>query len=265
MHSSARYQTTLAGVEAVSIISDRTFPRHSHDEFGFGYIVHGGQDSWSGRGLVEAHAGDTITVNPAEIHDGIGRSGEPRQWRMLYLSSAAISELSEVPGSRAQFSRPVCRSKRALSLAIDAIKALTLDQPDRDQAEQLVMLALAAHLDTDPKSAVSRAPHRSREVQVALDMIFQNWEASLSLADLAKAAGTSKFQILRRFSREMGATPHAYLTQHRVKRAKDMIVAGSSLADTAFACGFADQSHMTRTFSRQLGLTPGSYAQRARS
>ncbi|PIE37763.1 MAG: AraC family transcriptional regulator [Gammaproteobacteria bacterium] len=260
MHRSVRHQTVLSGTDAISIKSDRTFPRHTHDEFGFGYIVSGGQASWSGRGLVEAQVGNTITVNPAEVHDGIGRRDEPRHWRMVFLSPAATAEFSGLPVESAQFARPVNTSKRALKLTIDAFAALTLDQSDRDHAEQLVMLALAAHLQSDEGCHARQAMHRSHEVQTVLDMIRQGWGAPLSLVDFANATGTSRFQILRRFSREMGATPHAYLTQHRVKRAKDMIMEGCSLADTALACGFSDQSHMTRTFSRQLGLTPGCFA-----
>ena len=260
MHKSARYQTILPGIDAISIRSDRTFPRHSHDEFGFGYIVAGGQDSWSGRGQVDACAGDTITVNPAELHDGIGRHGQPRHWRMLYLSPAALADFTDIPVENAEFSRPVNSSKEALRLAVDAIKAVTLDQPDREHAEQLVMLALAAQLRPTERDDISQISKRSNEVQTVLEMIWQNWEASWSLADFAKATNTSKYQILRRFSGELGATPHAYLTQHRVKRAKELITAGSSLADTAIACGFADQSHLTRTFSRQFGLTPGCFA-----
>ena len=94
-------------------------------------------------------------------------------------------------------------------------------------------------------------------------MIYQAWDTPLTLADFAQATGASRFQVLRRFSQEMGATPHAYLMQHRVKRAKEMILAGPSLADTAVACGFADQSHLTRVFSRQTGLTPGAFVRPA--
>lgn len=263
MHKSARHRTIFPGIDAISIKSDRTFPRHSHDEFGFGYVVDGGQESWSGRGLVEASAGDTITVNPAELHDGTGHEGHPRHWRMLYLSPTALAEFSDVPIENAEFSRPVNRSRRALRLAVDAIKAVSLDQPDREHAEQLVVLALAAQLEPRCSGRLSQTSNRSKEVQTVLDMIYQDWAAPLSLTDFARATGTSKFQILRRFSHEVGAPPHAYLTQHRVKRAKDMIMAGSSLADTAIACGFSDQSHLTRTFSRQIGLTPGCFSRPA--
>jgi AraC-like DNA-binding protein len=35
--------------------------------------------------------------------------------------------------------------------------------------------------------------------------------------------------------------------------------AGHSLADAAFACGFADQSHMTCQFKRAYGLSPSRW------
>ena len=262
MHKAVRHPTILPGIDAISIKSDRTFPRHSHDEFGFGYIAMGGQDSWSGRGLVEARAGNTITVNPGELHDGIGRQGQPRHWRMLYFSPAALAVFTEVPVRSAEFALPVNTSKQALRLAIHAIAAVIKDMPDRDHAEQLVMLALAEQLKPIHSSNTVANSVRSIEVQTVLDMICQNWEAPLSLDDFSIATGLSKFQILRRFSHELGATPHAYLTQHRVKRAKEMIMVGSSLAETAVTCGFSDQSHLTRTFSRQFGLTPSRFAKR---
>jgi len=263
MHKSVRHHTTLKGVDAISIRSDRTFPRHTHGEFGFGYLLEGGQDSWSGRGLVEANAGETITVNPAELHDGIGRHGQPRHWRMLYLSSGAVELLTDTPVEYAEFSLPVNQSKQATRLVIDAIIAATFDNPEPELVEQLVMLALDALLGPPVKSCQPSTLRRSSDVQSVLDMIQQNWSAPLSLADFSHETGASRFQILRRFSKELGATPHAYLTQHRVKRAKAMILAGSSLADTAYACGFSDQSHLTRAFSRQIGVTPGCFSRAA--
>ncbi|MBL3706107.1 helix-turn-helix domain-containing protein [Sulfitobacter sp. BDSS02] len=260
MHKSVRHKTILAGVEAISISSDRTFPRHSHDEFGFGYIVDGAQDSWSGRGLVEAEAGDTITVNPGELHDGVGRKGYPRHWRMMFLSPTAIQGYCDKPVRSAEFSRPVLRSRQALKQSAEAFTALTQDQPDANHAEQLLMLALHTQLDSNPLTG--RDTRRTPEVRTVLDMIFQGWDSSLSLADFAVATNSSRYQILRRFSYEVGTTPHAYLTQHRIKRAKEMIVAGSPLAETALACGFSDQSHLTRAFSRQLGLTPGCFVRK---
>ena len=149
MHKSVRHKSILPGIDAISIKSDRTFPRHSHDEFGLGYIVEGAQDSWSGRGLVEAVAGDTITVNPSELHDGIGLSGNPRHWRMLFLSPAAVEDFCDEPQGRTRFCLPVNRSQSALKLAVKAFAAVALDRSNVDHAEQLVMLALGAQFEPE--------------------------------------------------------------------------------------------------------------------
>jgi len=38
-----------------------------------------------------------------------------------------------------------------------------------------------------------------------------------------------------------------------------MLCGGSSVADVAYSCGFADQSHLTRTFKKTVGVPPGRY------
>jgi AraC family transcriptional regulator len=49
----------------------------------------------------------------------------------------------------------------------------------------------------------------------------------------------------------MGAAPHNWLLTHRIEVAKDKLRDGRlSLSDVALACGFADQSHLTRVFTR---------------
>lgn len=69
-HSIQLLTSFVAGVEAVNSESDFAFGRHTHDQFGIGLMDSGGQKSLSGRGNVESIAGDIITVNPGEVHDG---------------------------------------------------------------------------------------------------------------------------------------------------------------------------------------------------
>ena len=54
-------------------------------------------------------------------------------------------------------------------------------------------------------------------------------------------------------------TPHAYLTQVRVRRAQRLIASGETLIQSAIGADFFDQSHLTRHFKRILGITTGSY------
>jgi AraC-like DNA-binding protein len=48
--------------------------------------------------------------------------------------------------------------------------------------------------------------------------------------------------------------------QRRIALARRLIAARMPLAEAAFAAGFADQSHMTRTFVRKYGVSPRLYA-----
>jgi AraC family transcriptional regulator len=55
-------------------------------------------------------------------------------------------------------------------------------------------------------------------------------------------------------------SPHAWLMHHRIEKAKGLLMSSARvLADVALDCGFADQSHLTRTFQRVVGMTPGAW------
>jgi AraC-like DNA-binding protein len=69
---------------------------------------------------------------------------------------------------------------------------------------------------------------------------------------------------LRRFEKAYGVPPHAWLLLQRGERARSLIREGSTLAQAATSCGFADQSHMTRLFVRQFGFTPGAWQRACR-
>lgn len=83
---------------------------------------------------------------------------------------------------------------------------------------------------------------------------------ALKCEDLAQLCQMSRFQFSRAFKAATGATPHAYILERRLERARDLLERDrESLADIAYACGFSSQSHMTDMFRRKLGVTPRRY------
>jgi AraC-like DNA-binding protein len=61
-----------------------------------------------------------------------------------------------------------------------------------------------------------------------------------------------------------GMTLHGFVTQLRLRRAKDLLEGGVTPAEAAVAVGFFDQSHFTHTFRTHFGLTPKRFAQACR-
>ena len=94
--------------------------------------------------------------------------------------------------------------------------------------------------------------------RLAKDVIEMSLIGGIGLAELAAFCGLRTSQFAHAFRRTTGVAPYQWLMRARIARAKKLLVgATSSLADIALACGFADQSHLTRTFARAVGATPG--------
>ncbi|MFZ6654878.1 AraC family transcriptional regulator [Undibacterium sp. TJN19] len=254
----------MDGVEAIQAHSSLSFARHIHDQFGIGVISHGAQKSLSGRGMVEAIAGDVITVNPGEIHDGtpIGESG--RAWNMLYfepsLIAGLLADISEGKKSHGEFTQPVIQDA-AIAQCVQRLFSVMTAGPHHSSAlqlEELMLLLFAgtalAHSDKPCTVAVPGAIVHAR------NLIDDNPGALITLSDLANESGLSRFQLIRAFAKATGFTPHAYLLQRRIHLARRLIADGSPLVDVAMASGFADQSHMTRLFVKNYGISPGAYA-----
>ena len=82
----------------------------------------------------------------------------------------------------------------------------------------------------------------------------------VTLAYLAGECHLSVAHFARAFKRTTGQTPHRWLLERRVEHAKRILVTSAlPLAEIAAACGFADQSHLTRVFSQIVGAGPGAW------
>jgi len=83
----------------------------------------------------------------------------------------------------------------------------------------------------------------------------------ISLDDLARQAGISRFHFARQFRLTTGESPMGYLRRVRIERSKSILQSReTTIAEVAANLGFSDQSHFTRTFGRMVGVSPGSFA-----
>ena len=100
----------------------------------------------------------------------------------------------------------------------------------------------------------------SAQERAVRDYVHEHLQDNLSVGDLAGIVDLSRFQFARRFKQSTGTTPHVYVMDERVARAKTLLRrTGIPLAQVAHQCGFADQSHMNRAFGGRVGTTPGQY------
>ena len=261
IHQVEQHRSSIRGVEAMTLVSNHHFPRHAHDQFGFGMITSGAQRSWSGAGQVEASAGDVIFCNPGEMHDGIPLDGKVRRWRIVYFEPALINlAVEEELGGEPELVRPVARDALLAQSFARLFASLTdFPPPDSLCQEEDLICAVACILQKNSAKRPSYVIRPSPSIAKVLQRMNSAPDQPVSLAELAELAGVSRFHLLRAFARQIGTTPHAYLIQRRVCVARQLLAAGETPAQAAITAGFADQSHLTRAFVRYLGITPARY------
>jgi AraC family transcriptional regulator len=99
-----------------------------------------------------------------------------------------------------------------------------------------------------------RAPRWLRRAEEFLRVQFRS---PISLRSVAREAGVHPVYFARVFRRHHGCSVSAYLRALRLADAAEVVLQqGCSLAEAAYAAGFADQAHLTRRFTQVLGFPP---------
>ncbi|MBW9051060.1 helix-turn-helix domain-containing protein [Rhizobium mesosinicum] len=97
------------------------------------------------------------------------------------------------------------------------------------------------------------------QLRRATEMLAASVEEGCDLLALASACDLPLERFLRAFRKSTGMPPHRWLRDYKVKRATELLQMGNlPISEIAYACGFSDQSHMTRVFVSMKGCTPGA-------
>jgi len=244
----------------MTLVSNHHFPRHSHDQFGFGMMLFGAHRSWSDVGQVEASAGNLIFCNPGEMHDGIPLEGKVRRWTIIYFDPALIHRaVAEEICGELEIVRPVAQDALLAQNFARLFASLMELPPDSLCQEQNLIRVVACILKKHSARRPTCINGPSPSIAKVLQRLNSAPDQAVSLGELAALAGLSRFQLLRAFACQIGTTPHAYLVQKRVSLVRQLLASGAMPAEAAADAGFADQSHMTRAFLRCVGVTPARY------
>ncbi|MQY30262.1 helix-turn-helix transcriptional regulator [Nocardia aurantia] len=99
-------------------------------------------------------------------------------------------------------------------------------------------------------------PHLRR----ARDLADRHYAEALDLAELAAAAGVSKFYFLRCFAAVYGKTPAAYLAERRIERAQDLLRATNiTVTEACMLVGYSSLGSFSRKFTELVGMSPSAY------
>lgn len=243
-----------------------TFPRHWNETFVIQLVEQGVNEFYCGGQIHHAGAGSIVLINPQEVHTGRSVGKEPLVYRTLYPNAELFEKLSvtlcDSPPSAPSFSRPVVQDVELAGLFRKACLAC------EGANTQLVRQALLAETlsmillrHSDRRAAVQAIGKETHVVKRAQEYLAENLHRNISLAELAQTAHLSVFHFTRVFRATAGLPPHEYLLNLRIARAKQLLSAGTALAEAAELTGFYDASHFIKRFKRIVGVSPGQYLQ----
>lgn len=240
------------------------FERHSHETYSIGLTHSGVQSFRCGGTLHSSLPGGLILFNPDEAHDGQGGAPEGFGYSMLYLPQAAIEAcLGKDSGVRLPlyFRSPLVRDPTLAEVFKNATTALF--QPSETLHAEVLLDGLVTRMLLRHGEAGTReAPKMSSALvraEKARDFLHASFHENITIQALVDVSGLSRAHLVRAFVKHFGVPPHVYLNAVRIQRAKSSLLAGTPLGEVAHACGFADQSHLTRRFKGAVGIPPGNW------
>ncbi|MGV8939789.1 MAG: AraC family ligand binding domain-containing protein [Allorhizobium sp.] len=257
----------FSGMECLSAtFQTHAYAPHAHETFSIGAIECGSQISKIRGNRAETGPGHLYLLNPEVVHDGAAGVGGYR-YRMIYPSEALFREvLEEVTGKACRGTPTFARELPCdgeLALAFQRAHRALEEKGGALEVEEGMYRVLAALFQRHGRDR--HAPIATRErtaVWRAREYLTENFSDDVGLQQLAAIAGLSRAHLIRAFRREFHITPHAFLTDVRIRQARALLCLGRSPADVAFACGFADQAHFSRHFKARVGVSPGQFRKR---
>lgn len=252
------------GLECLSAtFRTHSYAPHTHDTYVIGTIEAGCESFSIRNNRIYAGPGEICMVNPEEVHDG-EPYGEGYSYRMTYPTVGLIrqiaADLIDRPVAATPFFRFSVVGDPELAMAFSRLHRLLEAGGDRleqdEKTHQIYACLLSRYADFAPKPVRGR---ERRPIVKAKSYLADHFSDDIDLATLSGIAGLTRSHLVRAFKRETGLTPHAYLTDIRVRHARRLLAAGGSPAEVAVACGFYDQSHLNRLFKARSGVTPGAF------
>jgi AraC-like DNA-binding protein/quercetin dioxygenase-like cupin family protein len=191
----------------------------------------------------------SISLSPAVVNEtvtelGMTRTNAEITFRASLVTDESISEMART------IANEIASERLGHAEMLDAL------------VRQLVIHLLRSHL-TVRKSAqveLSRAGPVDRRLRRALEFMHDNYSRELSLEEIASAAYLSEYHFARLFKQITGVTPHVYLANLRLERARRLLAETTfSVSEIARMVGYQSQSHFTKIFKSVTGVTPRAY------
>jgi AraC family transcriptional regulator len=245
------------------------FQSHSHSSYTVTAVLAGKMLTTIGASEFTLSEGQIGFINVGENHAAVADDFE---FLSVSINPILVDELVTEIGLTRTAAEIVFRTNSVNDETITATARLMVSEIAQEKmghtqmldsfVRQLVIHLLRLHL-TVRKSAkieLSRAGFVDRRLRRAIEFMHDNYSRELALEEIATAAYLSEFHFARLFKQITGITPHVYLANLRIERARKLLAETQiPIIEIAAMVGYQSHSHFTKIFKSVTGLTPREY------
>jgi AraC-like DNA-binding protein len=240
-------------------------------EYVFGIVAEQPMLARRGRDRWVVQPGQLVAWDPSEAHHGVAIDDRPWGARLIVVGLADLETLAQDAESDVladiEFPEPVV-SDRDLAVRFLRLHATLESASIRLEADDQLAEWLRDLIERHASRRTPERPpteHDDGALRQALEYLAEHFARNVSLDELASAVGVGKFRLIRIFRQRTGLAPHQLQIAHRIRKARRLLEQGETIAATAAATGFADQSHLHRHFQASIGWTPRQYQRRTKA
>lgn len=250
------------------------FQPHSHSAFTVTVLLAGQMTATIGGCILELSAGNVALTNVGQSHSGQAVEVE---FVSIGVSPVLVNELvAEVGLTRLSadivFRQSLITDETLTRFAREIVSEMTAEQVGSSimldaLVRQLVIHLLRCHLTVRKSDQIelSRAGPVDRRLRRAIEFMHDNFGREIPLEEIAAAAYLSEYHFARFFKQISGLTPHVYLANLRLERARKLLAETAlPISEIASMVGYQSQSHFTKMFKSVTGVTPRAYREAAK-
>lgn len=256
------YNEDLPYIEARYSNSNKHYKEHIHETFSIGVNLFGDSLYTNKENKYSFKPNMFAIINPLDVHSCNCIGDENNEYYMLYLDKTWCFQLQkELDPSLKEFktySKEILEDKELYIEFLELNKLLFSNELSISKECEIIKF-FTKLFSKDLKSTKLEDSLAKGELKPILEYFDKNYKSNITLNNLSSKFNLNTFYIIRLFNESLKISPHQYLLNLKINRAKELLKQNYSLVDTALECGFTDQSHFHRNFVNIVATTPRKF------
>lgn len=243
---------------------------HCHPYFELFYIESGACRFFIENNIHDMHSGDFMLIPPQVLHYTRYSFGDCKRNIVFFREDDVWESVKQLLPQQTEFFSemrifqvPEAHREQIAALLLRMVK----EEKISDNRSSLMLQTLLQELFLlcsrecrFPQDMPVHIHTTDQQIVQAAQFISSHYPESITMADIAKAAGYSPNYLSRKFREAAGIGVHEYLVFIRLQHAAlELITTDDSITEIALRCGFSDSNYFKDAFKKRYGITPRAY------